>query len=156
MGKINRGHSRPCSKLAHGFSHERNREDLQFRRNSVLSADRTPLLRGDPVYERKGAKMAIHLAWDVTGTHAGRGSGTAVVRSCRITSLQNVSTVNRRGMSATLSGDLKRSGGTSLKNTRNLSTPRSETTPAFSNSRSDTLPRASSTIFPRGIFTLKW
>src|SRR6516225_1773548 len=101
MGKIDRGHSRPCSKLAHGFSHERNREGVHFRRNSVLSADRTSQLqRGDPVYERKGAKMAIHLVWDVTGTHAGLGAGTVVVRSCRITSLQNVSTVKSRGMSA--------------------------------------------------------
>src|SRR6516225_3931174 len=124
MGKIDRCHSGPCSKLAHGFRHERNREGVHLRRDSIMAADRTSCLQGgDPVYKRKGAKMAIHLVWDVTGTHAGRGVGTAVVRSWRITSLQNVSTVNRRGMSATLSGDLNRSAGTSLKNTRNLSIP---------------------------------
>src|SRR5262245_32006189 len=57
-------------------------------------------------------------------------------------------------MSATFNGDLNRSVGTSLRNSFSRFTPASDTTPPWSNSDSDKFPRASSTILPRGIFTL--
>src|SRR5262245_18849571 len=57
-------------------------------------------------------------------------------------------------MSATFNGDLNRSSGTSLRNSFNRFTPASDTTPPWSNSDSERFPRASSTILPRGIFTL--
>src|SRR5438270_11036120 len=72
-----------------------------------------------------------------------------------MTILQNVSVVNRRGISATFSGVLKRSGGTSLRNVFKRTRPASETIPPWSNCDSERSPRASSMILPRGIFTLK-
>src|SRR5262245_44283102 len=57
-------------------------------------------------------------------------------------------------MSATFNGDLNRSMGTSFRNSFSRFTPASDTTPPWSNSDSERLPRASSTILPRGIFTL--
>src|SRR5215471_13249082 len=71
-----------------------------------------------------------------------------------MTSLQNVSGVKRRGMSATFIGVLKRSAGTSLKYALSCARPFSVTMPFCSKSDSGKSPRAFSTILPRGIFTL--
>ncbi len=46
-----------------------------------------------------------------------------------MTTLQNVSGVNRRGMSAAFSGVLKRSAGTSLRKSRSCASPASVTMP---------------------------
>ena len=51
----------------------------------------------------------------LTASRLSRG-GRQPRAAARMTSLQNVSAVNSRGMSATFSGDLKRSAGTSLRN----------------------------------------
>src|SRR5438105_9991163 len=70
------------------------------------------------------------------------------------TSLQNVSGVNSRGMSATFMGVLKRSAGISERYDRSCAMPFSVTMPFCSNSASGRSPRAFSTILPRGILIL--
>src|SRR6185369_8033521 len=89
---------------------------------------------------------------------AARGASVGGVHpaSCcaAMTSLAKVVVVKRRGMSLTLVGVLKRSAGTSDRYSLSCARPTSVTMPFCSNSASVSVPRAFSTILPRGIFTL--
>src|SRR5437660_822864 len=94
--------------------------------DGVAAADSNPgMERVNPVHEAEGAEMLVHaVSWDIfTAQPAGRAGAVAVVPCCRITILQKVPVVNRRGMSTTRRGDLKRSGGTSFKNACKRSNP---------------------------------
>ena len=95
-------------------------------------------------------KCAVMQA-GVAPARSGRGCAS---RCACTTSLQNVSGVNRRGMSATFIGVLKRSAGISDRYDRSCAIPFSVTTPFCSNSASGKSPRAFSTILPRGILIL--
>ena len=76
-------------------------------------------------------------------------------RCAAMTSLQKVSVVKSRGMSLTLVGVRNRSAGTSDRYSRSCARPVSVTMPFCSNSASVSVPRAFSTILPRGILILK-
>jgi len=121
MRKADRFHRRPGSELAHCFRGQRDWEGVDSRRDGIAATDADSSLEGgDTVDEGKGTEVLAHLVVRKTRIQVGEPTGAGVARCCRMTTLQKVSTVNSRGISANLSGDPKRSAGTSLKNARNL------------------------------------
>src|SRR5262249_30611371 len=113
-------HRHPRGELADCLGHEARWERRDCGRDGV-AADRT-LARFelvDPIDERERGEMIGHGGTvERAGFTASEGSrrspqAAACWRCASTTSLQNVSTVNSRGMSFTLVGFLKRSAGTS-------------------------------------------
>ena len=88
----------------------------------------------DAVDECERAKAIAHAA--AASARALPQAAACAVRCARTTTLQNVSGVNRRGMSAAFSGVLNRSAGTSLRNSFSRASPASVTMPLLSNSAS--------------------
>src|SRR2546423_13833322 len=78
--------------------------------------------------ESRSNASTLHTLHGFTAHTAGAGAGAAA-RCWRVTILQKVSVVNRRGISATFNGVLIRSGGTSLRNVFNRASPASDTVP---------------------------
>ncbi len=127
-------HRRPGGELPDGFRHQAWREARDVRGNRERPARaRARFERRDAVDEREGRKMIRH-ALDVHEPRSPRHAPTEGTRPLGVsaspvkkilqpaaltsrcawtTSLQNVSGVKRRGMSATFIGVLKRSAGTS-------------------------------------------
>ena len=94
-------HRDPRRQLSDRFGHQALREAFDVRGNRERAARALAGRKlGDAVDEREGREMIRH-------------ERQAALRCACTTSLQNVSGVKRRGMSATFIGDLKRSAGTS-------------------------------------------
>jgi len=130
--ELNRGHGRPGRELPHGFGDEGGRECFDSGRDGVAAANPHPIFkRGDPVHEREGAKMSVQSHTSRAAAASGRRTAPAAVaaRWRRITILQKVSAVNSRGISATFSGELKRSAGISLRKTLKRSSPAAKRRP---------------------------
>src|SRR5512147_1202165 len=114
---------------------------------------RPPALKVMRSTNEKARKRSLMFGRDSGAGEGGPVQAVACAARCaRMTTLQKVSGVNRRGTSAAFSGVLNRSAGTSVRNSFRRVSPASVTMPLFSNSASGSGPRASSTILPRGIF----
>src|SRR5262245_41302591 len=100
MPEVYRDHCSPGGHLANGFRSQRSGKGAQFGRNGIAPPDPHFVVeRCDAIDERKGTKMQPHAQVE----------RAAAARCWRITILQNVSVVSKRGISETFSGGLNRS-----------------------------------------------
>ena len=110
--KINLGHRDPCRELADRFGDQAGGERSQIPRHGKRSARAHAGLEvDDPVDKGESREVIVHAVLESLGSQAAAGAS----RCDWITSLQKVSGVNSRGMSATFIGLPNRSAGISDK-----------------------------------------
>ncbi len=156
-GKLDRGHGRPGGELPHRLGHERSRKGVHRRRDGVLAADaarpaRARVIRSTNEKARKWPSMRMEHAAIHAGVSAAGGRGGPLLPDHQLAE-------GLHGEQPRDVGHLERrlepfrrhlaEEGAQPRHAR-----RRRPRPPFSNSASDRLPRASSTILPRGIFTL--